>query len=226
MAAENITLTEEQINLLFKFVEKKFVKEYDLQVELVDHLACRTEDLMTSDPSISFDRSSEKVYADFGLFGFAKLVKERTRAASENGRRLWLHEFKQLWQWPEVAIVTAIAGILYLCQFWILPAAMGLIILGLIVFVNLVTMIAKNPRKKLLVGLKFAHGMFSFSSGLSVNMMFQLWLNRDFLNEWGQSYPFVGLAFCLFTVLFYITLIKVYHKMIATFKIQYPEAFA
>ena len=34
-----MTLSKEQIQQLFLFTENKFVRWYDLQVELVDHLA-------------------------------------------------------------------------------------------------------------------------------------------------------------------------------------------
>jgi hypothetical protein len=44
-----MTLNQEQIEALFRFCEKKSVRYYDLQVELVDHLAERIEEEMKAD---------------------------------------------------------------------------------------------------------------------------------------------------------------------------------
>ena len=41
-----MTLTHKQIDQLFAFTKKKMVRYYDLQVELVDHLAARIEEEM------------------------------------------------------------------------------------------------------------------------------------------------------------------------------------
>jgi hypothetical protein len=48
-------LSAEQIQVLFSFTEKKKVHWYDLQLELVDHLACRIEEEMEADTSLSFE---------------------------------------------------------------------------------------------------------------------------------------------------------------------------
>lgn len=54
-------LTNEQIQSLFTFCEKHFVKYYDVQVELVDHLANAVELEMQTNPKYSFERALEKV---------------------------------------------------------------------------------------------------------------------------------------------------------------------
>ena len=53
-----MTLSTEHIQQLFSFTEKKFVRWYDLQVELVDHLANKIEAEMAADSSLSFERAS------------------------------------------------------------------------------------------------------------------------------------------------------------------------
>ncbi len=72
-----IKLSEVEINKLFRFTEKKMVHWYDLQIEIVDHLASCIEDEMTADSKLTFDLALEKVYTGFGIFGFAKIVQER-----------------------------------------------------------------------------------------------------------------------------------------------------
>ena len=63
-------LSSKEIDLLFEFTKKKLVHWYDLQVELVDHLAARIEEEMQADQKLSFEQALEKVYKGFGLFGF------------------------------------------------------------------------------------------------------------------------------------------------------------
>ena len=52
-----MALSKEQIQQLFSFTEKKFVRWYDLQAELVDHLANKIEAEMAADVSLTFERA-------------------------------------------------------------------------------------------------------------------------------------------------------------------------
>ncbi len=80
-------LSKDQIDQLFAFTKRKMVHWYDLQVELVDHLAERIEEEMNADPKLSFDAALAKVYAGFGIFGFAKIVQERSKSLYDLGKR-------------------------------------------------------------------------------------------------------------------------------------------
>ena len=72
-------LSKEQIDHLFAFTKRKMVHWYDLQVEIVDHLAERMEEEMNADSKLGFDAALAKVYAGFGIFGFAKIVQQREK---------------------------------------------------------------------------------------------------------------------------------------------------
>ena len=102
-------LTETQIRNLFLFTEKKYVRYYDLQVELVDHLAIRIEEEMSANNKMSFEQALEKVYRDFGIFGFAKVVQEKEEQFVRMGRRLLLKELLHFFRWPEISLVAFIA---------------------------------------------------------------------------------------------------------------------
>jgi hypothetical protein len=95
-----MTLNETQIQALFTFTEKKFVKYYDLQVELVDHLANKIEELMSEDKSLTFERALGNVYEKFGIFGFAKIVSEKQNELTKSyNKNLW-KEIKNQFNWP------------------------------------------------------------------------------------------------------------------------------
>lgn len=76
-------LTKEQIESLFTFCEKHFVKYYEVQLELVDHLANAIELKMADDPNLSFEEALEEVHQSFGVMGFAPLVAEKQKIAEK-----------------------------------------------------------------------------------------------------------------------------------------------
>lgn len=79
-------ITKAQIDELFGFVRRKRVRYYDLQVELVDHLATGIEQIWEKEPDVSFERARDRVYKEFGIFGFAHVVDERIQAIN---RQVW-----------------------------------------------------------------------------------------------------------------------------------------
>ena len=73
-------LTQEQIDALFTFTKKHLVEHYDVQVELVDHLANAIEAQWAENPDISFEEALDKEYKSFGVFGFSGLVEQKQAA--------------------------------------------------------------------------------------------------------------------------------------------------
>ena len=97
-------LTSEQIESLFTFCRKHFVYYYDVQVELVDHLANAVEAEMKAVPEITFEKALEKVHAGFGIFGFAPLVAEKEKMAIKKERRLFWNICKEQFRWPKILL--------------------------------------------------------------------------------------------------------------------------
>ncbi len=95
-------LSEEQISTLFLFTKKKWVHWYDLQVELVDHLAARIEEEMTIDKELTFQKALDKVYAGFGLFGFSKIVQQAEKAVRQKNNKIWLNAILAQFNWPNI----------------------------------------------------------------------------------------------------------------------------
>ena len=50
-------ITKAEINQLFDFTQKHYVEFYDVQVELVDHLANAIEAQWSENPEISFEEA-------------------------------------------------------------------------------------------------------------------------------------------------------------------------
>jgi hypothetical protein len=108
-----MTLSEAQINQLFLFTEKKLVRYYDLQIELVDHLAERIEEEISVDPTLSFENALQKVYAEFGLFGFAKIVQQKEKEVLKQNRKIWLNEFLNFIKFPKIAFTLFLLALVY-----------------------------------------------------------------------------------------------------------------
>jgi hypothetical protein len=47
-------LTDEQTRELYEFTLRKRVRYYDVQIEIVDHLACAIEDRLDREPTLPF----------------------------------------------------------------------------------------------------------------------------------------------------------------------------
>lgn len=69
-------ITEQEIKLLFDFTKKHYVEFYDVQVELVDHLANAIEAQWEENPKLSFEDALQIEFKKFGIFGFTGLVKK------------------------------------------------------------------------------------------------------------------------------------------------------
>jgi hypothetical protein len=105
-------LTKEQINTLFTFCEKHSVRHYDVQVELVDHLANAIEDRMQADKDLSFEAALKKVYDDFGVMGFGRMVSSRSLALETQYSRQRNKLFLSYFSWPKIGMTALVISVL------------------------------------------------------------------------------------------------------------------
>jgi len=108
-----MALTEKQIEELFRFCEKKFVRQYDLQLELVDHLAERIEEEMAADSKLSFEDALQKVYKGFGIFGFAHIVQDRSNMLYKRNKKLWWAQVKSFFVLPRILLTLSLGLVFY-----------------------------------------------------------------------------------------------------------------
>ncbi|MFT3823570.1 MAG: hypothetical protein QM731_06595 [Chitinophagaceae bacterium] len=150
-------ITNEQIEQLFAFCKKHYVAYYDVQIELVDHLANAIEEKMAADPSVSFDEALKQVYKTFGNRGFAPLVKEKEKAARRYNQKQVRKLFVEQLRWPKIFVaLTVFAAIFSLLQLPNKDAARSFIVAGIAIptFVILVT-IGRLQRTQKRSGKKF-----------------------------------------------------------------------
>ena len=102
-------LTADEIQKLYIFTRAHFVEWYDLQTELVDHLANDIEQAMAADKSLTFDMAKNKAFAKFGVFGFEDVIKEKRNALMKKYHNILFGAFKKSFFSP-VAITLPLLG--------------------------------------------------------------------------------------------------------------------
>ena len=221
-----MALSKQQIDELFIFTEKKFVKWYDLQLELVDHLANKIEEELEQNPNTNLETALKKVYATFGIFGFARIVREKEESVRKFNDKLWKKEFLNLFVWPNLLKSIAIFFILKVMVEnipvpYIVLTGMATSIINFIYQLRLNKKQSKENKKLLLT-----------INGLTPNVIgtgyLQTWFMLTHFDDAGNLLgpnKYVLLAILFLITLSYIASVNVATKIYAKAKELYPEAF-
>lgn len=105
-------VTKDQIEDLKAFTIKHFVEHYDLQTELVDHMANDIEDIWRTEPNITYIQARDKAFKKFGVCGFMDVVEYRQKAMNKKYFRLLWKELKTWFGIPKI-ILSLILVILF-----------------------------------------------------------------------------------------------------------------
>lgn len=110
-------LNESQINQLYFFTRQHFVEWYDLQTELVDHLANAIETQWQTNPKRTFEEALQIEFKKFGVFGFMDVVEQRQAALSKKyAKIIWSH-FKNFFCLPQImGTLSAVAILFYILK--------------------------------------------------------------------------------------------------------------
>lgn len=73
---DNITLNEEQLWQLRRFIIKRGIKEADVIHEVLDHFACKVEEIISLHPNTPFERAMNLAHQSFGSSGFRPIVAQ------------------------------------------------------------------------------------------------------------------------------------------------------
>jgi len=228
----NSKISEEQIERLYRFTREHFVEHYDLQTELVDHLALMVEDIWQTEPELPFESALQKAFKSFGVFGFSDIVQERSSALGKRYNKIIWQEFKTFFNPPKILLTAALTGFLYLALYWGLllnkPVLMMLVLITVIVFGWTLRNISKNVKKlnasdkKLMFAEIIAqNGNSTAFSGLPLQFVIHLDLFIDTSSHlllFGISFLYV--AFGLIT---YVMVVIVPKKAQEYLKEVYPE---
>ena len=111
-------LTAEQIERLYQFTRQHYVEYYDLQTELVDHLANAIEEQWQQNPKLSFENALQIEFKKFGIFGFMDVVEQRQSALNKKYNKLVLNELKTFFSVPKIiGTISAVGIVFYLLRY-------------------------------------------------------------------------------------------------------------
>jgi hypothetical protein len=125
-------INQSQIDQLYLFTRQHFVEYYDLQTELVDHLANAIEAQWQLTPTRTFDMALQIEFKKFGVFGFSDVVQERHVALEKKYRKIVWSHFKTFFQLPQIIGTFSAVGILFFV--FKLSLYSGIVFIGLLIF--------------------------------------------------------------------------------------------
>jgi membrane-associated protease RseP (regulator of RpoE activity) len=144
-------LTVEQIDRLYQFTRQHYVEYYDLQTELVDHLANAIEEQWQENPKISFEDALQIEFKKFGVFGFMNVVEQRQSALNKKYSKMVWNELKGFFSIPKIiGTISAIGIVFYLMKqfqndFWIIQCLFLAVIISY--FVGIAILIRRNKKR-------------------------------------------------------------------------------
>ncbi len=108
------TLTHEQVKKLFALCEKYEVYDYDVQIEVVDHIASSIEEKWEKNPNLSFGWALKKSFTNLGWKSFRKLESKLNRQMKRKFTRILWHYIVEYFKLPKILITFAITMCLFL----------------------------------------------------------------------------------------------------------------
>jgi hypothetical protein len=225
-------LTEVQIQQLFAFTQAHHVKYYDVQIELVDHLASRIEEATAQNANLSFDDALQNVFKEFGIFGFGKIVQKKEEEMRKQYKRMAWREFKTYFTIPRIILTILITLITtYACNLigskltylFFMIIGFGTVLIQLIMDRNF-----KSKKPLLMLGSNKAYYYNPYNI-IGINLLFNIntiihTITGDKVNIYNYSFivvPFMTVVSICILCGFSIGK-RIKEKAIQ----QYPEAFA
>lgn len=223
-------LTEAQIEKLYLFTRQHFVEWYDLQTELVDHLANAIEAQWQEFPSRTFDEALQIEFKKFGVFGFMEVVEKRQAALDKKYRNIVWKHFKNFFSLPQIIGTFSAVGILFLVLK--MSSFSGIIYISLLVIllalfiVELFSNAKKLKKSNKQTGKKwlFKEILTGYGQG-SAFLYFPLQIILQYRGEFNNDYILVlASIFLVVLALFqYIILVIIPNKAEEYLKETYPE---
>lgn len=225
-------LTSEQIDRLYQFTRQHYVEWYDLQTELVDHLANSIEAQWQENPKNSFEDALQMEFKKFGVFGFMDVVEKRQAALNKRYNKIVWKHFKAFFSIPKI-IATFSAVLIFFYMLMSLSKQAGILINSFLVFAILIFWVAtivkriKYNKTAKASGKKwlFKEVIFGYShfAGLSY-LPIQIIVHFDFDTQIGMVKAlFFSVLIVSMYLIDYIVLFEIPSKADAYLKETYPE---
>lgn len=223
-------LTAKQIEKLYAFTRQHYVEYYDLQTELVDHLANAIETQWQQNPKLSFDAALQIEFKKFGVFGFMEVVEKRQVALNKKYNKLVWKELKTFFGLPKIIGTLASIGIVfYLLKYFqqnVLIVQLAFMALVVFFLIGIFILSSKNKKNHQKTGKKWMlkeiiFGYGSFTGLMNLPIQTALHIKGDNYSDWTLllfSFLLIFMALCE-----YIILVLIPSKAETFLKETYPE---
>lgn len=226
-------LTPKEVDRLFDFCRKHYVNQYDLQIELVDHIASSIEGQWETDPKLPFQEALSKAFGNFGIFGFSKIKERKQMELQRKYNRLLFQYLIDFYKWPK-ALLTATLTI-FLFMLFRLTNDVQVVTVSLSVLICIFLIVyhvyffgkffeIKTSRKESFLILDYLKGR-----QIMVSIAYQLvWIVSKIISNLNDTnHPKIEFAFAFFlvgfTILLYIYFFVVPQKVREHFTEQFPQ---
>jgi len=224
-------LTEIQIESLYQFTRQHYVEYYDVQVELVDHLANDIEQIWEQQPELSFNDARDKSFKKFGVFGFMNVVESKEAQMTKKYFKLVLKFAKEWLSLPKIVLtILLLFGFYQLQQYSFgYQIYLGIFITSTITqFIMLI-----NNGRKLRQKQKRTQKKWLFEHVLSIQGLgntafvfiyfFRISSGEEFLAMGDFKRAYSALLITAFLIISYITLVVIPKKTVGLLVQTYPE---
>lgn len=106
-------LSEQQIDDIAFYCYLRNVQYYDVQMELVDHIAGLIEDLQQRNPGLSFKEALNEAGAQFSQSEFKEMEKSKTRVINSKVSKLIEIELRNFFTFPRIMLTVSMLLLAY-----------------------------------------------------------------------------------------------------------------
>lgn len=224
-------LSKLQIENLYHFTKQHYVVWYDLQSELVDHLANDIEHIWEKEPHLSFEQAKNKSFKKFGVFGFMEVVEKKQKALNKRYLKLIWNAFIAFFSIPK--IIFTISLFFSLLFFIRLVNYHRFVIIGLTAMVILIPFVYLiKSKKEIKIKEKSTHKKWMFEDyitnlgGFGVLLQFPFQILIHFIDKdiWSlKTELFFTITFIVFGLFFYIAIFEIPSKIRTILANEHPE---
>jgi hypothetical protein len=223
-------LSSEQIERLYAFTRQHYVEYYDLQTELVDHLANAIEEQWQQNPKLSFEEALQIEFKKFGVFGFMEVVEKRQAALNKKYNKLVWQLLKTFFSIPKIiGTISAIGIVYYLLKssqegVEIIQAIFIILIVLFMIGLGVISRKNKNKnqqteKKWLLKEIIFGYSTIAGSINIPIQLV--LHLNGEHFHNW--TLALFSFLLVLLSLTIYIVLVLIPSQAEDYLKATYPE---
>lgn len=231
----NRKITAEETEELFHFCHQHFVYHYDLQIELVDHLASAIEEQWETNSDLTFEEGLFKSFRKFGITGFSKIKEQKRKELIRKYNRILWNYLLEFFAWPKIVMTLAFTLILTTLfkivnnDLWIIVPYFGLLTVCIFYYYYKIFpkrfKIDKVNGKKFLLLEKLQNAQFMAVIFIQVPIQIPNFYNILQTSSMQNNLAniVISLFIVLFTIALYGELFYVPEKIKEHFRDQYPE---